>query len=602
MDRCYKIDRRTMMLQTAAAIAVGSLASAPRAADASAALNELFDQFMKENLDLSPITVTFLGLDTGPRAKQKNELDQGSEEAIARQKALVASQLARLKAFDRSTLGRSDAIGYDVVMYGLRTTDAANRAFQYGTGGAGAPYVLNQMFGGSYTLVPTFLDNQHTIGSGADADAYLARLGAFARLMDQEIEVARHDAALGVVPPDFVLAKTLAQMRTLRATAPEASLLVKSLVRRTAEKGIAGDYAGRAAAIVRDQIYPALDGQIALLAGYQATAVHDAGVWRLPDGDRYYMESLIGQTTTSKPAAEIHNLGLDLVADHSARIDALMKKQGMTTGSVGERLRAMFEDPKLQYPNTDAGKAALVADLNRRARSVRAKLPKYFGALPKAAVVIKRMTPEQEIGLPGGIYQPPPLDDSRPGIYWINLRDTTEQPRWLLGSLTYHESIPGHHLQLSIQQEAGLPLIRKVSNYTSYSEGWALYAEQLAVEMGEYHDDPQGLIGQLHDSMFRAVRLVVDTGIHAMQWSRERAIQYFTDTLGDPAAAATTEVERYCVMPGQACCYMLGKMKFLSERSKGQQALGPKFDLRKFHDAMLLPGAVPLDLLDGLYV
>jgi uncharacterized protein (DUF885 family) len=265
-------------------------------------------------------------------------------------------------------------------------------------------------------------------------------------------------------------------------------------------------------------------------------------------------------------------------------------------------MRAMYKDPQYLYANTDAAKEVLLGDLNTRVQRVRAKLPNYFGIVPKADVVIKRVPKEIEAGAPGGYYNNPSLDGKRPGIYWINLRDTTEQPRWTLPTITYHESIPGHHLQLSIQQEANLPLIRKVSFYSAYIEGWALYAEQLAAEMGEYDDDPSGHIGQLHDSLFRAVRLVVDTGMHSKRWTREQAVRYFVDALGDPETASVTEVERYCVWPGQACAYMLGKLTFLAQRAHAQKALGANYNIRKFHDAMLLPGAVPLELLERIYV
>jgi uncharacterized protein (DUF885 family) len=353
---------------------------------------------------------------------------------------------------------------------------------------------------------------------------------------------------------------------------------------------------------VQEQIYPALQRQIAVVTEMRKTATHDAGVWRLPEGEAYYAACLLNWATTGKKPAEIHQLGLELVKDHTARIDTLMRKVGMTQGTVGERLRAMYQDPKFLYPNTDAGKETLLADLNARVQRVRAKLPSYFGAMPKANVEIKRVPKEIEAGAPGGYYNNPSLDGKRPGIYWINLRDTTEQPRWTLPTLTYHESIPGHHLQLSIQQEANLPLIRKVSFFSAYIEGWALYAEQLAAEMGEYDDDPTGHIGQLHDSMFRAVRLVVDTGLHSKRWTREQAVRYFAETLGDPETTSVTEVERYCVWPGQACTYMLGKVTFLAQRARAQQVLGTKYDVRKFHDAMLLPGAVPLELLEHVYV
>jgi uncharacterized protein (DUF885 family) len=595
------MDRRTMIIGTALATAFSVARAQPQRTDNSKLLSALFDQFMKEDLDISPIFVTSLGMDIGVRAKQKSEIDDGSEAGIERQKLLTASQLARLKNFDRTSLSALDAVSYDVVMYGLRTSDAANRAFRYGTGGAGQPYVLSQL-SGSYQQLPSFLDNQHTIESKADADAYIARLSGFATLLEQEVEVARHDLAMRVTPPDFALAKTLAQMQALRAPPPEKSSLTTSVVRRTEEKRIPGDYAQQASQVVKDKIYPALERQIAVVGEMQKTATHDAGVWRLPDGEAYYAASLVAWATTSKKPDEIHQLGLELVKDHTARIDTLLRKLGMTQGTVGERLRAMFKDPKYLYANTDAAKDALLADLNARVQRVRAKLPRYFATLPKANVEIKRVPKEIEAGAPGGYYNNPSLDGKRPGIYWINLRDTSEQPNWTLPTLTYHESIPGHHLQLSIQQEANLPLIRKVSFYSAYIEGWALYAEQLAVEMGEYDDDPSGHIGQLHDSMFRAVRLVVDTGMHSKRWTREQAVRYFVDTLGDPETSAITEVERYCVWPGQACAYMLGKLTFLAQRTQAQKVLGVQYDIRKFHDAMLLPGAVPLELLEHVYV
>jgi uncharacterized protein (DUF885 family) len=594
------MDRRTMMIGTVVAAVIASARALPQGTDSSKQLNALFDQFMKENLDISPTFATSLGMDTGARAKQKSEIDDGSEAGIAQQKALISSQLARLKAFDRSRLGASDAVSYDVVMYGLRTNDAANRAFHYGPGGAGQPYVLSQLTG-SYQNLPSFLDTQHTIETKADADAYVARLSGFATLLDQEVEVARHDMGMGVTPPDFALAKALIQMQTLRAPAAEKSSLTTSVAHRAKEKGIPGDYAQQASRVVQNQIYPALERQIAVVTEMQKRASHDAGVWRLPDGEAYYSASLVTWATTSKSPAEIHQLGLELVKDHTARIDSLMRQIGMTQGTVGQRLRSMYTDPKFHYANTDAAKEVLLADLNARVQRVRAKLPSYFGTLPKANVEIRRVPKEIEAGAPGGYYNPPSLDGKRPGIYWINLRDTSEQPKWTLPTLTYHESIPGHHLQGSIQHEANLPLIRKVAFYSAYIEGWALYAEQLADEMGEYKDDPAGHIGQLHDSMFRAVRLVVDTGMHSKRWSREQAVQYFVDTLGDPQTASVTEVERYCVWPGQACTYMLGKLTFLSQRARAQAQLGAKYDVHKFHDAVLLSGAVPLDLLERVY-
>ena len=259
----------------------------------------------------------------------------------------------------------------------------------------------------------------------------------------------------------------------------------------------------------------------------------------------------------------------------------------------------MYADPKLIYPNTDADKERLIADLNEKVKVVQAKLPKYFGQLPKAPLQIKRVPKAIEAGAPGGYYNSPSLDGSRPGIYWINLRDTAEQPTFLLPTLTYHEGIPGHHLQGSLANEAqGLPLIRKVIWFSGYGEGWALYSEQLAVEMGMYENDPLGHIGMLHDAIFRAVRMVVDSGMHDKRWSREQALKYYIDNIGDAETAAITEIERYAVWPGQACSYMVGKLDWLRLRAKAQKALGSKFDIRKFHDVGLLSGAMPLKVLE----
>jgi uncharacterized protein (DUF885 family) len=597
------LDRRSV-LRSGTAIAVlavsgGAMAKTmPNSANPEAVkLNALFDAFIDETLDRSPEFVSSLGLDKGKRAYQKSMLANRSLAEIAALKQINTSQLARLSTINRSALTGADAVNCDVVLYGLQQQEETDKRFQYGALGAGAPYVLYQL-GGAYHDAPDFLDSQHQIANKTDADDYLARLAMLGTVFDQEREVAQHDIALGAIPPDFVLARTLDEMTKLRGQPAEQSPLAESVARRAKEKKIAGDYAGQAARIVGETVYPALDRQIALLKSLQPKAVHDAGVWRLKDGAAYYAASLASQTTTTMKPEEIHKLGLEIVKGHTADIDALMKANGLTKGTVGARLRAMFDDPKFRYPNTDAGKDKLIADLNLRVRQIRALLPKYFGTLPKANLIIKRVPKFIEAAAPGGYYQNASLDGKRPGTYYINLRDTAEVPSWTLPTLTYHEGIPGHHLQGTIAQESPLPLIRKISGYNAYVEGWALYCEQFAVEIGLYDKDPWGHIGQLHDALLRAVRLVIDTGLHAMRWSREQAIAYYADTLGDPVSAATTEVERYCVWPGQACGYMIGKLTFLRLRDKAKAALGARFDIHKFHDAVLLSGALPLAVLE----
>jgi uncharacterized protein (DUF885 family) len=598
------LDRRRVLL-TGAAVSCAALGgSLARAADAvmapggaSAALAKLFDTFVSENLDQSPIFATSLGVDTGARAHERSEIDDNSLEGIAKGKQLLSSQLARLQAFDRNSVSGNDRVSYDVVLYPLKNNDDADKRYDFGGGGAGSPYILSQLTG-FYGQFADFLDSQQPLENKDDADAYIARLAACAVALDRDSDVTRHDVKLGVMAPDFALDKTLTQLAALRDIAVDKSVLVTSIAKRTKDKNIPGDWAGMASKIVAEKIYPALDRQIALVKEMRSHATHDAGVWKLPNGAQYYADSLTFWTTSTISPADIHQKGLEVVADYQKRIDEDMKKLGLTKGTVGERLRQMYDDPKFRYPNTDEGKEKLLADLNVKIQKVREKLPQYYGVLPKADLVIKRIPKYTEAGAPGGYYNNGSLDGKRPGMYYINLRDTAEVPSWTLSTLTYHEGIPGHHLQLSIQQEANLPMIRKVSFFSAYIEGWALYSEQFADEMGMYADDPWGRIGYMHDAMFRGVRLVVDTGLHAMKMTREEAVKYYVDTLGDQDASAITEIERYCVQPGQACAYMLGKLTILRLRDKAKTALGAKFDIRAFHKAILVCGAVPLTVLE----
>ena len=588
------MDRRDLLTGAAGVVAVALARSAgAQPTGEGARLNAVFDGIMQEQLDRSPEFATSLGLDTGARAPQKAMLDPSSVATWEADKARTAAQLARLKSLDRAALSPQDRVNYDSVVYVTALSDQGGREFPY----IGGPYVVSQLTG-AYQSVPDFLDTQHSIETRQDAQDYLSRLSAFASVMDQEDGQVRHDVALGVVPPDFILDKALVQMAALRDDATAKSNLVQSLVRRTHEKAIPGDWEARATAIYTGQVQPALDRQIALMRQTRARAVHDAGVERLPEGEAFYALSLRQATTSDMAPGDIHRTGIELVASHQAELDTLMKTQGLTQGTVGERLRALYNDPEYRYPNTDEGKVKLIADLNAKVAQVQAKLPQWFGTLPKARLDIRRVPKATEAGAPGGYYQSGDLAGTRPGAYYINLRDTAEVPSWTLPTLTFHEGIPGHHLQGSLALEAGLPLIRKTQFFSGYGEGWALYSEQLAVEMGMYDRDPLGHIGQLHDSMFRAVRLVVDTGLHSQGWSREKAIRYYVETLGDQDASAVTEVERYCVWPGQACSYMLGKLDWLRQRERARKALGARFDIRRFHDAGLLSGAMPLTVLD----
>ena len=600
------LNRRDLLLSAAALslTPVGRLL-AQQAPNPVAAMNALFDRFVQEQLQRSPETATGLGLDKGDLAPLKSRLTDASLAAVAKEKADNAARLKALKAIDRKALTGIDAANYDTVLFTLEVEDEGNRAFDYGGWGSGSPYILSQLTG-AYQSIPDFLDKQHRIETKDDADAYLARLEAFATMMDQELAQARHDAGKGVVPPDFVIDKTLIEMNEFLETPADKATIVRSIERRAKAANLSADYGDKAAALYTGKILPALARQAAFLKEQRPHAVHDAGIARLPSGADYYRISLKNYTTATLTPAEIHKTGLDLVVRISAELDTRLQAEGIAGKTVGQKLAALAADPKYLYENNDAAKQQLIADLNGKVATVQAKLPAWFGALPKARVEIRRVPKETEAGAPGGYYQPGSLDGSRPGAYYINLRDTAEVPKWALSTLTYHEAIPGHHLQGTLANETkGLPLIRKMIWFSGYGEGWALYAEELAIEMGMYDNDPLGRIGQLQAALFRAVRLVIDSGLHSEGWSREKAIAYYVDKLGEKESAAITEVERYCVWPGQACSYMLGKLTWLKVREKARQALGDKFDIRKFHDAGLLSGALPLAVLEqviGEYV
>ena len=572
------------------------LAAPAPANEVTERLNALFDVFMEERLTKNPEQLTSLGLDKGKYAWARAKLTDASLQRVRESKQENASRLQRLRAFDRSSLAGSDLANYDTVEFQMETS-ARTEPFDYGDGVR--PYVVSQLTG-AYQSIPTFLDRQHQIENKEDAGAYLARLRAFAVVLDQETERVRHDVGLKVTPPDFLIERALEQMRNLRSTAPGDSILTTSIATRTQKLGLQGSYGADAARIVAAEVFPALDRQMQALGELRPGAVHEAGVSRLPQGAALYAVALRQAITTDMSPDEVHQLGLEQAQELTARMDALLRKQGKKNGTVAERMQALAEDPKYLYPNTDAGRQQILDYCNGLITALQAHLPKYFRVRPRAPVEIRRVPPYTEAGAPGGYYQIPALDGSRPGAFYINLRDTSERPRWALPTLTYHESAPGHHFQLALVLEmSSLPLIRKAGGgFSANTEGWALYAEQLCDEMGLYDSDPLGRLGMLQAAIFRAARCVVDTGLHAKGWSRERAIDYLVATSGQNRASLSTEVERYCTWPGQACSYKVGHTRWLKLRALAQRRLGAKFDIRDFHDVGLAAAPMPLAVLE----
>lgn len=593
------IDRRRLLLTAAAtAVAAPTLAQAAAAVtDADTRLNALLDGWFEADIDESPERATNLGLDKGARAGLSSKLSEAGPDAIRKDRDKAISRWAELRAFDQTGLSEAGALNYAIASFG-RQTSAETARFAYGAGpGRPSPYVVTQLSGGYFSM-PDFMDNQHRIEDAAGADAFLSRLDAFAGVLDGETAKIREDAGLGVIPPDFIIDRMLPQIRTLRDTSAADMAMVKSLARKAGALNLSG-YDARAVALVDQKIKPALARQIEALEKIRPDAVHDAGVWRLPDGEAFYAAGLKSNTTTTLSAKEIHAMGREQVAEISAEIDAILKSQGYTQGTVGERVQALNKDPAQLFPNTDAGKEELLKWLNEQVAALEPKLPAVFGRLPKTHVEVRRVPVSIQSGAPGGYYQGPPLDGSRPGAYYINLRDSGNWPKFALPTLTYHEASPGHHLQVALQRESGeLPQWRRAGGFSAFNEGWALYAEAVAAnDLDAYATDPLGRVGFLMSYLFRAVRLVVDTGIHSERWSREQAVDYMAASGAKPLDASNSEINRYSVWPGQACAYKVGHTVIARLREEAQAK--PGFDLRAFHDKVLGSGSLPLAVLEG---
>ncbi len=591
------MDRRTFIASSGAAALAASLPAtvfAQPAGSGDAALNALFERIFNEVVQRSPELATSLGLDKGPNAALKARLSPRTLAERRRQLAQVKQALADLEAVDSSTLSPAAKLNREIVIYSLTNQIIAPQRF--GLDSVIRPYRIFQQ-GGAYFSVPDFLNTAHTINTRDDAEAYLSRLEAFAVALDEDSAMQRIDADRGYLAPAWSLDLTLGQMEKLRGQKAEDSGLVESLVKRAKDKDVEGRWERQAARIVEERVYPALDRQMALVRELRPRSQDGDGVWRVPHGEEIYAAALAQATTTRFTPDEVHKMGLDQVRDISAQLDSILKAQGMARGSVGERLAALNVDPSQVYPNTDDGRAELIAGLNQGVKDMYARLPAAFATLPRAPLEIRRVPPEIQDGASNGYYNRASLDGSRPAIYFINLKDTGDWPKYSLPALTIHEGVPGHHLQISLSQESeDIPTLRKIGGFSAYSEGWALYSEQLADELGGYAT-PLERAGYLQSFLFRAARLAVDTGLHARKWSRERATDYLVETTGFARPRSQREVERYCTQAGQACSYKVGHMAWTRARAEAQKTLGRRFDLKRFHE-VLKDGAMPLTILE----
>ena len=429
--------------------------------------------------------------------------------------------------------------------------------------------------------------------TAADAEAYLARLQSYAKQLDGELGRIQAARAKGLVPPAFLIDKALAQLSLSIKNAREGGTLVESIERRT--KNIPGTWAERARGIAAKEIAPALERQLAELQAQRAIATGDAGMWARPHGEEYYRWALKASTTTTMSPDEVHEMGRRELQQLHARMDAILKSVGYTQGSVGARMQALAKDPRYQFPEGDRGRAEIMAFIQNRLDWIRAQMPRAFNTVVNPNMEVKRLPPEEEPGAPAAYGGAGSIDGKIPGRFWINLRTTDLHSKYSLADLTFHEAIPGHIWQGEYTHE--MPLIRQMLAFNAYSEGWALYAEQLADELGAFENDPVGRLGYLQSIAFRACRLVVDTGLHAKRWTREQGVQFFVDVNGSNPLEVASEVDRYCSWPGQACGYKVGHSEINRQREKARTALGSTFADKAFNDTVVLGGNVPLDVL-----
>jgi len=569
------------------------------ASDLAKQLQGIADQILQE----FPQNATILGIAKGKLAPLGHQWQDQTPAGVATRKANISRRLETLRGLDLADLSDPNKLNGAVALQAHELA-AEGYAFPFGdplvldpnNGFRNTPYVVNQL-GSSYSDLPDFLESRHTIASADDAVAFADRVDAYARNVDGETERLKHDRGIGVVAPAFTLDKTIAIISGGASENPDQSAVLATFRKKMSEAKLSDDkLTERVRQAMAAKVIPALQRQVEELKAHRAAATNDAGVWHFKDGDAYYRWVLKAGTTTTRTPDDIHKLGLAQVKEIQARMDAIMQKQGLTGGTVGQRMAALGKDPKQLYPNTAAGREQLLAYLNGRIADIRTRLPRAFATMVPGNLIIKRVPPSIEAGAPGGYAAAGSIDGKVPGQYYINLRDTSEWPKFSLPTLCYHEGIPGHVWQGDYANR--MPLIRSMLAFNAYSEGWALYAEQLADELGVYADDPLGELGYLQSMGFRACRLVVDTGLHAMKWTCAQAVDWFVSTNGDPRSSVEKEVDRYCVMPGQACGYKVGQLEIIRLRDKAKAALGSKFDLRRFDDAVVLGGSVPMTLLE----
>ncbi len=526
-----------------------------------------------------------------------DQLNDNSQQANKEQLELLKKDYAMLKRYNREDYSGQDLISYDVLDNFLQARMEDIKFDNYG-------YSQSQK-GGNYMGIISFMSNIHRIDDEDDAEDYISRLSQVGKSFDNTLIQVKIEQDNGVIPPDFIIKKMLDNMHNIRDPELQDNELVKDFTKKL-DKLTDLDAATKTK-LQQDMkqqmlevVLPAYDRMIAFYEDLLSQADSRAGVWKFPKGDEYYQHQIKANTTTDYTAEYLHKLGLKEVDRIVAEIKSILRQQGyeVDLNPIGKILNDMSKDPKFLYPDNDESREQIIADYQTIIDEIDAKMPEYFAILPKGKVEVKPVPKYKEKTAAGGYYESPSIDGSRPGRFYANLYDLSATPKFAMRTLAYHEAVPGHHFQLAIQNELeDLPMFRSFMGSTSYTEGWALYAERLAWEAG-FQDDPFDNIGRLQAELLRAVRLVVDTGIHHSKWTREQAIKYMSETTGFADSDVESEIERYIVWPGQALAYKVGMIKILELRQKAKDKLGDKFDIRQFHKAVLENGALPLNMLE----
>lgn len=533
--------------------------------------------------------------------------DKLTDASVAKQQAgydKARADLETLRRYDPADLSAENQLNSQVLEVLLHQI-LDNEQFQF------HDYPVNQMFGVQNDL-PSMLVSSHKLESDSDAEAYVTRLNLFGWKFDQVLNGLKLREEKQVIPPRFVIQRVLNEMRGFYGEGDAASakenVLYTNLVDKLADNEAFDDtsraaYAQSVEAAMVESVFPAYKTLIDYFEALENRADDKDGVWKLPNGEAYYASMLKQYTTTDMSADEIHDVGLSEVARISEEMWAILEGEGHSReeGTLGEVIQALNKDPRFLYNNDDAGRELAISRYKEIITDIETQLDGAFAVRPQAGIDVQRVPAFREEGSAGAYYYPPAMDGSRGGVFFANLRDMSETVQFGMKTLAYHEGVPGHHFQIAIQMELeDVPIMRTMPMFTAFTEGWALYSEQLAWEIGAYQNDPMGNLGRLQAEMFRAVRLVVDTGLHQKRWPRQKAIDYMVANTGMTTGEVTTEIERYIVMPGQATAYKIGMLKILELRSKAQAELGERFSMRDFHDVVLKNGALPLDVLATL--